>query len=657
MVDKDVTIIVGRNNSAKTSCMAILDKVINGKGAMSINDYPLSKRKELYKRLADFLDGVITYEEMVKQIPIIAVEFTIDYASEKEDEELGNLSPFIIDLDTSTTKVLIRAEFALAMKEKAIRGSFPKYSPDSKDKLKQIKDFCKNKFSSLFALSVSAINPKDHKSKLKKDVKDLKKLFRFHPIYAERALGESFEDKNDSLAALVNDFFKVEEIEYGDPGDVYKTLRDRIQTINLDLQNKSDEALSQFVADVVKFGYPREDELELGVETELAIDDKFANSTKLTYKYKGQEEMLPGNYNGLGFRNLIKIALEITYFIRQVVAENQVCIPIIFLEEPESHMHPQMQSIFIQFLGDYLSKHLDGNSIGQIQSIITSHSPHIANSADFRQIRYAQRSKSNIIYKNLTDFLKGDVEKTADFVKKYLNISRCDLFFADKVILVEGASERLLIPDMINKMSKKGDFKSKMPDLASQYYSLIEVGGAYAHLFIPIIKFLGIPCLIITDLDPIGKDSKRSYVKDGCTTSNKAIKYWIKNMAEDSKNETTDVSIQGILALSPDKKTKDNIHIEYQVSENELCGRSLEESIINVNRARYKLNNGIDEQALSSYTGSKTDFAIDLATGDTEYNIPKYIRDGLLWLNNQEEHFEERQDDKGKTENGSGTRS
>lgn len=75
--------------------------------------------------------------------------------------------------------------------------------------------------------------------------------------------------------------------------------------------------------------------------------------------------------------------------------------------------------------------------------------------------------------------------------------------------MVEGASERLLIPDMIDKCNKSGDFSSQKYKLPAQYYTIIEIGGAYAYKFIPFIEFLGIPCLILTDVDSVlGQEGK-----------------------------------------------------------------------------------------------------------------------------------------------------
>ena len=121
---------------------------------------------------------------------------------------------------------------------------------------------------------------------------------------------------------------------------------------------------------------------------------------------------------------------------------------------------------------------------------------------EFSKIRYAQKSKNGVIYKNLNTFAQGNPDNL-DFIRKYLTLTKCDLFFADKAILVEGSSERLLLPDMIEKCKDSGAFGIGKYTLWSQYYALIEIGGAYAYKFIPFIEFLEVPCLILTDLDSI----------------------------------------------------------------------------------------------------------------------------------------------------------
>ena len=82
-------------------------------------------------------------------------------------------------------------------------------------------------------------------------------------------------------------------------------------------------------------------------------------------------------------------------------------------------------------------------------------------------------------------------------------------------------------------------------------------------------------------------------------------------------------------------KTIGKCHIEYQTSENGLCGHSLEEAIKNVNRSHYGLDDTATETDLEFDEKSKTDFALKLIYECDDYTIPAYIRSGLVRLNDQ----------------------
>jgi hypothetical protein len=75
-----------------------------------------------------------------------------------------------------------------------------------------------------------------------------------------------------------------------------------------------------------------------------------------------------------------------------------------------------------------------------------------------------------------------------------LRLTHCDLFFADAIILVEGAAEKLLMPSMIEMSASR---------LRTICLTVLEVGGAYAHRFEGLLSFLRIPYLVITDLDSV----------------------------------------------------------------------------------------------------------------------------------------------------------
>jgi len=638
-VDPKTTLIVGRNNTAKTSCFVCIGNVLEGKN-ISFNDYPLLKREDFYTKIALFMEKKLSYEDLCKQVEVISIDFLVDYSLDDPDDNLGALSPFIIDVDVDTTTALIRAEYRLKTDEKTLRALLESsyYKDGAFSPNEEAHDVLADNFGKLFGLTVYAINPNNLEDKQVKSQKELHDLFPFHAIPAERVLGED-DAQNSSLGSLISGFFDMSEGDL-DPevAEEIKRLRTIVEKANKDVQKQSDEILSAVVNSSIGFGYPNIEELKLGVTTQLSIDDQIKNQTKLSYISGTANESLPSSYNGLGYKNLIKMEFLLAAFAKDIEKRGVACVPLLFIEEPESHMHPQMQTAFAMYLEQFLGKLSDI----RIQTFLTSHSAHIANTMEFAKVRYAQKSNAGVIYKNLNTFAQSNSDNV-DFIRKYLTLTKCDLFFADKAIFVEGASERLLLPDMIEKCETGGVFGSCKYPLSAQYYALIEIGGAYAHKFIPFIEFLGVPCLILTDLDSVadrinkdGKVVKKSVVvSEGETTSNETIKWWIRRNKGLPEDDTSKIDLTEIISLTPDDKTRGKCHIEFQTAENGLCGHSLEEAIRNVNRKHYDLGDSISEEDLEFKGKSKTDFALDLIYKCTDYCVPAYIKSGLTWLNNQ----------------------
>lgn len=638
-VDPKTTLIVGRNNTAKTSCFSCIGNVLEGK-TVSFNDYPLFRREDFYAKIALFMEKKLSYEELCKQIEVVSIDFLVDYSLDDPDDNLGALSPFIIDVDVNTTTALIRAEYRLKTDEKTLWALLESsyYKDGAFSPSEEAHEVLVDNFDKLFGLTVYAINPNNMEDKQVKSQKELHDLFPFHTIPAERVLGED-DTHNSSLGSLISGFFDMSEADL-DPkvAEEIKMLRTIVEKANKDVQKQSDEILSSVVNSSIGFGYPNIEELKLGVTTQLSIDDQIKNQTKLSYISGTANESLPSSHNGLGYKNLIKMEFLLAAFARDVEKRGVACVPLLFIEEPESHMHPQMQTAFATYLEKFLGK----LSNVQIQTFLTSHSAHIANTMEFAKVRYAQKSNAGVIYKNLNTFAQANSDNV-NFIRKYLTLTKCDLFFADKAIFVEGASERLLLPDMIEKCEATGVFGSGKYPLSAQYYALIEIGGAYAHKFIPFIEFLGVPCLILTDLDSVadriskgGKVVKKSVVvSQGETTSNETIKWWIRRNKGLPENDTSKIDLTVITSMSPDDKTRGKCHIEFQTAENGLCGHSLEEAVRNVNRKHYDLGDSASEEDLEFKGKSKTDFALDLICECADYCVPAYIKLGLTWLNNQ----------------------
>jgi predicted ATP-dependent endonuclease of OLD family len=122
----------------------------------------------------------------------------------------------------------------------------------------------------------------------------------------------------------------------------------------------------------------------------------------------------------------------------------------------------------------------------------------------------------------LSQGLGGVPSDDVSFLHQYLTLTKCDLFFADKAVLVEGTTESLLVP----KIARQIRCDTGSAQLASQYMAVLEIGGAYAHKFFALLDFLELPALIVTDIDSVGTDKKACTVEEGVHTSNSCIKGW-----------------------------------------------------------------------------------------------------------------------------------
>lgn len=662
-LDEELTLFVGKNNAGKTSLMNLMSMVVNG-NELKYDDYPIQCRKKMYEAFFDLWNETITFDDCVKKIPVSMIRLYIDYSKESDDTFLGALSPFIIDLDENISEAIIVANYSFIATNDTLNELKKDYyktievvenNNKNIDKIlndgsKQVQDkknvlnieiissIVEKYFFRLFTLQIFAINPNDEKNVQTKSKTELKNLFVLGTVGAERSLDEADDASDRPLGIVMSRLFKsdmsgVEE----EIATQTASLSDFVDEQSLKAENMVNNILSGIVDNMISFGYPTAEDMQLYAKTRFSMKNDIINNTDLQYVTTGNEEALPSSHNGLGYKNLIKITLLLKEFSINVKQNAKSAIPILFLEEPEAHMHPQLQEVFVGHLQEVLSK-FAGN---KIQIIMSTHSPHIANTVPFRNIRYLRRESDSVICKNVNEFgSKGSVSEdecrqNIEFLRKYLTLSRCDLYFCDKAILVEGAAERLLIPDMIRKCDKRGKFGETRPNLLSQYCSIIEVGGAHAHRFLDFVNFLEIPTLILTDIDFVDANNTKTLRKNAENTSNATIKRWghdVLNVALSNK-----IDLKDILGLTDEQKTNGLVHIEFQREENSTYPRSLEEAIMNVNREHYGIAEDVMEIDFDEKKEKKTDFALNLVFGkiSDDYRIPSYIEKGLVWLNNQ----------------------
>ena len=206
--------------------------------------------------------------------------------------------------------------------------------------------------------------------------------------------------------------------------------------------------------------------------------------------------------------------------------------------------------------------------------------------------------------------------------------------FADKAILIEGTAERILLPKFI----EKNDI-GKPPGscLASQYVSVLEVGGAYAHLFFGLLDFLEVQTLVITDIDSIdaNNDGKRCKVSTGTGTSNACIKQWFTPPVEAPDGVAPPpLALADLISKADEDKVSGILRIAYQVPESQgrPCGRTFEDAFMLANLASY----GLDGDDTDAEEGAwiqvaqlkKSQFALGLALGEANWVVPRYISEG-----------------------------
>ena len=129
---------------------------------------------------------------------------------------------------------------------------------------------------------------------------------------------------------------------------------------------------------------------------------------------------------------------------------------IVLVEEPEAHLHAQVQQVFIKKAYGVLrnNSRLKTDQFNT-QMIVSTHSSHVAHELAFTCLRYFRREPASkkgevpsVTVINLSNTF-GSENDTSRFAARYIRSTDCDLFFADAVILVEGSAERMLIPHFI----------------------------------------------------------------------------------------------------------------------------------------------------------------------------------------------------------------
>lgn len=518
-------------------------------------------------------------------------------------------------------------------------------------------------------------------------------LIRIDEISAQRGFGVTGEDSGEEaevaisgsrkLSAQLRQYYTrhLDPYENPDAQDLLalKAIEEAQKAFNLRLSDGFKSPLKE----MHKLGYPGVTDPKLNISTRLRPVEGINHDAAVQFVvpiHDGENAIdlyLPEDSNGLGYQNLISMVFRLMAFrdgwmrvgkAKHKVSDDTIIPPLhlVLIEEPEVHLHTQVQQVFIRQAHKILRNHvdLDGSENFVTQMVVSTHSSHIAHECEFDSLRYFRRlpggekaiPTSCVV--NLENAFGADPD-TKRFVTRYLRVTHCDLFFADAAVLIEGPAERILVPNFVNSHP---EFKK----LSESYITWLEIGGSHAHKLRSLIEKIGLTTLVITDIDSCNAAgaSAPPMRGSGYTTRNATLRTWWPVITDVDllldKPESEKVNVYAVENFTVRVAYQSPTQVTFKGVTTEALSYTLEDAIVIANLALFETLPGTgliakfraaitgsdDINALSAALksalegGGKAEFALDLLEIEDPLSLspPAYIRNGLLWLAAQLEH-------------------
>ncbi|AYZ62266.1 ATP-dependent endonuclease [Burkholderia multivorans] len=518
-------------------------------------------------------------------------------------------------------------------------------------------------------------------------------LIRIDEISAQRGFGVAGENNDDEAAVTISGSRKLstqlrqyytrhlDPYENPDAQDLLalKAIEEAQRAFNLRLSDGFKSPLRE----MHKLGYPGVTDPKLNISTRLRPVEGLNHDAAVQFVVPIHDGVnaidlyLPEDSNGLGYQNLISMVFRLMSFrdswmrvgkAKHKAADDTIIPPLhlVLIEEPEVHLHTQVQQVFIRQAHKILRNHADlGESQNFVtQMVVSTHSSHIAHECEFDSLRYFRRlpggekaiPTSCVV--NLENAFGADSD-TKRFVTRYLRVTHCDLFFADAAVLIEGPAERILVPNFVNCLPE-------FEKLSESYITWLEIGGSHAHKLRSLIEKIGLTTLVITDIDSCNAAgaSAPPVRGAGCTTRNTTLRTWwpvineLDPLLDKPENEKVKVYVEENFSVRVAYQSP--IQATFKGTTAEALSYTLEDAIVMANldlfetlpgtgliaKFRTAITGSADLNALSEALkialegGGKAEFALDLLEIEDPLSLkpPAYIRDGLLWLTTRLEH-------------------
>lgn len=472
---KGLNVIIGSNNSGKTGLLYAIN-LLNSPSSISVDDFNknnLLKYGELYAENA----------------PEIVIEYYISHRiaeDDTSDESIIRLLPFlgIKEFEENRTEKDGKVEYNIAAKIKAAFSLDVKYLDDYRKEFKSVNNFDE------FFMMLNRFVEKHYSwsytngiTETKADQKAATSVFDIRLIEAERTSEEVRKETKREIETVTKDSEHAAELDAlkkSVSDDLKGILSDSITKLS-DLFENEDNEIGLKKGNVSIFS---------DVKAKFSVSDAYVTEVKDTKS----GFVVPLQHNGLGYNNLINIYM----LIKLTEVQKGRDFKILCLEEPEAHLHPAMQYKLFKYL-----KNLDKKNELNQQIFVTTHSSNISAVAgidNMFMLSYERSEEcSDCHQQSLAEQFKdadGKTEKNDAklHLSKFLDVTRSDMLFADKVILVEGIAEKLLMPLFMDSCGCSYE---------DEHISIVEIGGKHFEHFVELFNRNAVnkKVLCITDKD------------------------------------------------------------------------------------------------------------------------------------------------------------
>lgn len=465
LVINDFCLLIGQNNVGKTSLLSAINLAFGGIRYANSEDIYVSEGEKLSKDREAIIDVLIIPVDEDNNKMDEFDKFWFEHFGDFRSEEVGTLNNFVA-IRTKVAYNRVKGEYTIERKsliQWPLSEDVERYSDYKKGRVTE------NLLSSIPVFYMDAQRDivsemKDRKSYFGKMVADVE--------LTEEEIEEIENTLNDINESII------------DKSTVLKHLTSKLEKISGSVKSSDDSIKINPVSRKIR-------DLNRGID--ISFQD-----------YKS--ESFPISRHGMGTRSWITfltLTAYITWKLDVMNDEGQPYHPLVLIEEPEAHLHPQAQ------------RHLL-HQIGQIngQKIVSTHSSIIAGQVDINEIRQIRKVEgdSKISKINTVGFTNQEIRK----IKREIMNTRGDLLFASAMILCEGETEEQAIPAFFKEYFGANTFELGI--------NVIGVGGSGKYKpFLQIANDLNIDYFIFSDgedktIKGIKKDIKNVFNEDNIDT-------------------------------------------------------------------------------------------------------------------------------------------